>query len=60
MESRACLSFFVGVKRSSRSNQAAGEAEAELAYLSHIGMLDAVMTDDVDTLLFGANMVITK
>ncbi|KZV78602.1 PIN domain-like protein [Exidia glandulosa HHB12029] len=37
---------------------APGEAEAELAYLNRIGVIDAVLTDDVDTFLFGATMVI--
>lgn len=35
--------------------QAPGEAEAELAYLNRRGMLDLVITDDVDCLLFGAS-----
>ncbi|KAI0799873.1 hypothetical protein BC629DRAFT_1438875 [Irpex lacteus] len=34
---------------------APGEAEAELAYLNRIGVIDAVLTDDVDTLVFGAS-----
>ncbi|EJD54845.1 PIN domain-like protein [Auricularia subglabra TFB-10046 SS5] len=37
---------------------APGEAEAELAYLNQIGVIDAVWTDDADTLLFGATTVI--
>ncbi|TFK47260.1 hypothetical protein OE88DRAFT_832970 [Heliocybe sulcata] len=37
---------------------APGEAEAELAYLSRIGVIDAVLSDDVDNFLFGATMVI--
>ncbi|KZT08478.1 PIN domain-like protein [Laetiporus sulphureus 93-53] len=37
---------------------ARGEAEAELAYLNQIGVIDAVMTDDVDTLIFGAQTII--
>lgn len=40
--------------------EAAGEAEAELAYLNRIGAIDAVMTDDADTFLFGANTLIRK
>lgn len=40
--------------------QAPGEAEAELAYLNRIGMLDAVLTDDVDAFLFGAITIIRK
>ncbi|KAJ8514754.1 hypothetical protein ONZ45_g7739 [Pleurotus djamor] len=31
---------------------APGEAEAELAYLNRIGVIDAVLSDDVDTFLF--------
>jgi 5'-3' exonuclease len=42
------------------STQAPGEAEAELAYLNSIGEIDAVLSDDVDTFLFGATMVIRK
>ncbi|KAI0351602.1 PIN domain-like protein, partial [Trametes cingulata] len=37
---------------------APGEAEAELAYLNRIGVIDAVLSDDVDTFLFGAKTVI--
>ena len=37
-----------------------GEAEAELAFLNRIGVIDGVLTDDVDTFIFGANMVIRK
>lgn len=37
---------------------APGEAEAELAYLNDIGIIDGVMTDDVDTYLFGANTIV--
>ena len=40
--------------------KALGEAEAELAYLNRIGVIDAVLTDDVDTFIFGAKMVIRK
>lgn len=40
--------------------KAPGEAEAELAYLNRIKVIDAVMTDDVDALLFGAQIVIRK
>ncbi|KAG8936112.1 hypothetical protein FRC02_004430 [Tulasnella sp. 418] len=38
--------------------QAPGEAEAELAYLNRIGIIDAILTDDGDTFLFGAKVVI--
>lgn len=40
--------------------KAPGEAEAELAYLNRIGVIDAVLSDDVDTFLFGAKMVVRK
>lgn len=39
---------------------APGEAEAELAYLNRIGVIDAIITDDVDTFLFGATTIIRK
>ncbi|KAF5365299.1 hypothetical protein D9758_005473 [Tetrapyrgos nigripes] len=35
-------------------HQAPGEAEAELAYMNRAGVVDAVLTDDSDALLFGA------
>jgi len=37
---------------------APGEAEAELAYLNRTGVIDAVLSDDVDCFLFGARTVI--
>ncbi|CAE6442612.1 unnamed protein product [Rhizoctonia solani] len=37
---------------------APGEAEAELAYLNHTGVIDAILSDDVDNFLFGARVVI--
>ncbi|PSR87077.1 hypothetical protein PHLCEN_2v5247 [Hermanssonia centrifuga] len=37
---------------------ALGEAEAELAYLNHAGVIDVVMTDDNDALIFGAKAII--
>ncbi|KAI9444389.1 hypothetical protein BJY52DRAFT_1373458 [Lactarius psammicola] len=37
---------------------APGEAEAELAHLNNIGVIDTVLSDDVDNFLFGAKMVI--
>lgn len=40
--------------------QAPGEAEAELGYLNYVGLLDAVITEDVDSLLFKANTVLVK
>ncbi|KAI0696043.1 PIN domain-like protein, partial [Cerioporus squamosus] len=40
--------------------QAAGEAEAELSRMASLGLIDAVMTDDSDTLVFGATVVIRK
>ena len=38
----------------------AGKAEAELAHLNRSGVIDAIMTDDVDTLIFGALVIIKK
>ncbi|EJD33749.1 PIN domain-like protein [Auricularia subglabra TFB-10046 SS5] len=38
--------------------QARGEAEAELAYLNALGVIDAVWTDDGDAFLFGAMTII--
>jgi Holliday junction resolvase YEN1 len=40
--------------------QAPGEAEAELAFLNRAGFIDAVLSDDVDTFVFGATMVVRK
>ncbi|KAH9025362.1 PIN domain-like protein [Lactarius deliciosus] len=37
---------------------APGEAEAELAHLNSIGVINMVLSDDVDNFLFGAKMVI--
>lgn len=42
------------------SVQAPGEAEAELAFLSKTGVIDAVLSDDVDTFVFGGTMVVRK
>ena len=41
-------------------SQAPGEAEAELAYLNRIGVIDGILSDDVDNFLFGAMVVIRK
>ncbi|KAI0819165.1 PIN domain-like protein [Trametes gibbosa] len=38
--------------------KAAGEAEAELAKLNKLGIIDAVLTEDSNALLFGAQVVI--
>ncbi|KAL5523813.1 hypothetical protein ACEPAG_7986 [Sanghuangporus baumii] len=38
--------------------EARGEAEVELAFLNSVGIIDAIMTDDVDAFLFGANTII--
>lgn len=37
---------------------APGEAEAELADLNQRGLLDAIMTDDSDSLVFGAKLIV--
>ncbi|KAK0467730.1 PIN domain-like protein [Desarmillaria tabescens] len=37
---------------------APGEAEAELAYLNATGVIDGVLSDDVDTFVFGARTVV--
>ncbi|KAF8054913.1 PIN domain-like protein [Lyophyllum atratum] len=39
-------------------HQAPGEAEAELAKLNSLGMIDAILTDDSDTLVFGGECII--
>lgn len=39
-------------------HRAPGEAEAELAHLNRFGLVDAVLTDDSDALLFGAQVLI--
>ncbi|SNX83843.1 uncharacterized protein MEPE_02551 [Melanopsichium pennsylvanicum] len=41
-----------------RWHRAQGEAEAELAYLNRVGLVDAVLIDDSDALLFGAQVLI--
>ncbi|KAL5485173.1 hypothetical protein ACEPAI_7815 [Sanghuangporus weigelae] len=38
--------------------EARGEAEAKLAFLNSVGVIDAIMTDDVDAFLFGADTII--
>jgi Holliday junction resolvase YEN1 len=40
--------------------QAPGEAEAELAHLNRVGLIDAVLTDDGDAFVFGATHIINK
>jgi holliday junction resolvase YEN1 len=42
------------------TRQAPGEAEAELALMNSLGIIDAVITDDSDIFLFGAVTVIRK
>ncbi|KAK6966740.1 PIN domain-like protein [Favolaschia claudopus] len=42
------------------SHQAPGEAEAELAQMNKLGFIDAVITEDSDTLVFGAVCIIRK
>lgn len=38
--------------------QARGEAEAELAWMSREGLIDAVLTDDSDIFVFGASTIL--
>lgn len=52
----SCL--LVHIRISSPLLQAPGEAEAELAQLNARGIIDGVLTDDVDAVLFGAQTVI--
>lgn len=40
--------------------QAPGDAEAELAYLASEGLIDAVLTADSDTLLYGAKVLLRR
>jgi Holliday junction resolvase YEN1 len=55
-----CSMFLLTRRRPAEYSKAPGEAEAELAYLNGIGIIDAVLSDDVDTFLFGAKMLIRK
>jgi Holliday junction resolvase YEN1 len=41
-------------------SKAPGEAEAELAHLNSIGVIDGIISDDVDAFLFGAKVIIRK
>ncbi|KAI6137809.1 PIN domain-like protein [Pisolithus tinctorius] len=43
-----------------RTHEAAGEAEAELAALNQLGVIDAVWTEDSDALVFGALTVFQR
>ncbi|EDR03823.1 uncharacterized protein LACBIDRAFT_306505 [Laccaria bicolor S238N-H82] len=45
---------FDGNERPATKHQAPAEAEAELAFLNRMGIIDVVMTDDSDALIFGA------
>jgi Holliday junction resolvase YEN1 len=40
--------------------EALGEAEAEMARMNKKGLLDAILSDDVDCFIFGANTVVRK
>jgi Holliday junction resolvase YEN1 len=40
------------------ARQAPGEAEAELAVLSKLCIVDAVMTEDSDAIVFGATTIL--
>lgn len=55
-----CSTLFFTSRCSADHLKAPGEAEAELAYLNSIGIIDAVVSDDVDNFLFGAKIVIRK
>lgn len=54
------LSFVLLVAKVYFFIQAPGEAEAELAHLNKLGIIDAVLTDDSDALIFGAKVVMRK
>lgn len=54
------LSFPHGVVASSVHIQAPSEGEAELAAMNAHGVIDAVMTEDSDILIFGAPCVIRR
>ncbi|PBK97994.1 PIN domain-like protein [Armillaria gallica] len=41
-------------------HDAPGEAEAELAHMNRVGMLDAIITEDSDTLVFGAKTILRR
>lgn len=43
-----------------KSWEAAGEAEAECAKMLDLGIVDLIVTDDVDALMFGAKKMITN
>ena len=51
---------YLSLSPRSDSLQAPGEAEAELAHLNSTGVIDAVLSDDVDNFLFGAKTVIRR
>ena len=55
-----CSKFFLVCQCSAEYLKAPGEAEAELAYLNSIGIIDAVLSNDIDNFLFSANTVIHK
>ena len=40
--------------------QATGDARAELGRLNEIGIIHGVITDDLDTLLYGASLIIER
>ena len=52
--------LFLHPARFTDSLQAPGEAEAELAHLNNIGVIDAVLSDDVDAFLFVSKVVIRR
>ena len=60
MENGALNFCYFFTRRSADHLKAPGEAEAELAYLNSVGIIDAVLSDDVDNFLFSAKIVIRK
>lgn len=55
-----CLSFRLESWPLFEYTQAPGEAEAELAQLNAHNIIDAVLTEDSDTFIFGATNIIRK
>lgn len=60
MNGRLYVTLPSPMSRTNRPSQAPGEAEAELAFLNRAGYIDAVLSDDVDTFVFGGTTVVRK